>query len=821
MPFDHAIGLDTDPQAARWMTIESSGSEFVPDLHHISPDLVLLSDASLLAMIRIPGYPFELESMGARNIRRRQINDLIRGIADNNVVLSIHLVRHLHVPPLPTGRFRSGFTRRLFAKYQRNVLAGRMVANDWFLTIVVSPRFSPARVMRRKLAMFGIKPQVEAAESTVRQMGSIMQSLMAYFGQNGGQRLGLRRSPEGHLCSEIAEARRMIITGRWQAVPLTTGTLGNAIYTERVSCGTRAVRIDGLDGPRYAKTLALRDYPGEETRTGQFSDVIKAQIDQDGPPDLFAFVMAQSFRCQGREESSARLYLRITRMANAFDIQKRGMEKLDDVREEVVAGETVRGYHNFGLTVFGRDIEAVHLAASAAGSALNKGGVVPIHEDGGSFGAFWTALPGLPDWLEGRSGSISSRNLTAMASLEGFPAGAAEGHWGQPVIRFATSGNTAYDWVSHVGDIGHGLFIGRSTSGKTLLMVLLACALEQAMDDRDRIFFFDKDQAAEPAIRATGGAYLTLKAGEPSGLSPLLGLADTPENRAFLEHWITALMMADGRGALRDHSAKMLHRAIARQMRLPPDQRSLGAVRAFLGFGDDTDGSRLDRWCEGGADGWLFDNTEDLVRVDASFVGFDLTQLFGHAACSHVAAYLLQRIHELIDGRRITVICDEVRFYLLNEIFAEAIKDFSLTLRKKNGQLWIAAQEPSHFINSTIGPDLANQAQTMWVYPTRDANENDYKRLGFTAAAYRAITETMHTLPYRCVLLKRDSGSAILRTELTDMQAEIDVLSGREETVRMIPSIREEVGDDPEAFTAEFIRRCAEQRETQKRRRSA
>lgn len=812
MPFDPAIGVDTDPQAAQWLSIETDGSEFVPDLHHIADNLVLLSDGSLLAMIRVPGYAYELEGMGTRNIRRHQINDLIRGIADNNVVLSIHLAHHLHVPPLPTGRFRSSFVRRLFAKYQRNVLDGRLVANEWFLTIVVSPRFSPGRTLRRKLTLFGRQPPVDGGEAVVRQIRSIMQSLMAYFGQDGGHRLGLRRAPEGHLCSEIAEARRMMLTGRWQSVPLTTGALGASIYTERVTCGTRGVRIDGIDGPRYAKTLALRDYPGEETLTGQFSHLAKAQVDQEGLPELFPFVMAQSFRFQGREEAATRLYLKLTRMTNAFDAQKRGMEKLDEVREEVVAGEAVRGYHNFGLTVFGPDLEAVHRAASAAGSALNAGGVVPIHEDGGSFAAFWSMLPGNPDWLQGRSGSISSRNLTALASLEGFPTGAPDGFWGSPVIRFATSGNTAYDLVTHVADVGHALFIGRSGTGKTLLMTLLACALEQTMDANDRIFFFDKDQAAEPAIRATGGAYLTLKAGAASGLSPLRGLTNTDANRAFLEHWIAALMMADGRGGLRDHTVKMMHRAVARQMRLPAEQRSLGAVRAFLGFGVDTDGGRLDRWCAGGADGWLFDNTEDLVRVDASFIGFDLTQLFGHAACSHVAAYLLQRIRELIDGRRITVICDEVRFYLLNDVFAEAIKDFSLTLRKKNGQLWIAAQEPGHIINSAIGTDLANQAQTMWVYPVRDANEDEYERLGFTAAMYRAITETMPTLPYRCVLLKRDSGSAILRTELTDMQAEVDVLSGREETVRMIPSIRAEVGDDPEAFTAAFIRRCAEQR---------
>ena len=65
MPFDPAIGVNTDPQAAQWLSIETDGSEFVPDLHHIADNLVLLADASLLAMIHVPGYAFELESMAA------------------------------------------------------------------------------------------------------------------------------------------------------------------------------------------------------------------------------------------------------------------------------------------------------------------------------------------------------------------------------------------------------------------------------------------------------------------------------------------------------------------------------------------------------------------------------------------------------------------------------------------------------------------------------------------------------------------------------------------------------------------------------------
>ena len=807
MPFDPVIGFNTDPQYKASPFLESEGTEFVPDIHHLRDDLVLLSDSSVLAMIRLPGFPFELESMRARNIRRRQINDIIRGLSDSNVTLSFHLCHHAHVGPFKWGRFRSRFTRRLFQKYEQNCLAGLM-ANDWLVTVIASPRFTPVRAARRKLAVFGKrfggKPPSSADPGVIRQSDGIMQALMAYFSQAGARRLGYRDDPERGWCSEIAEMRRLIITGRWQAVPLTNGLLASAIYTDRVICGTRAIRIEHMDGPHFAKVIALRDYPSEDSYTGQFSHLVQVSA-----KDQHTFVLAQTMRFLSREGAGSRLYLKLTRMANAFDSQKRGMAKLEEAKEEVASGETVRGNHNFALAVFAPTMAGMYRAAGIAGNAINKGGGAPIVEDGGSFGAFWSMLPGNPDWLEGRSGGVSARNLTAFASLEGYPTGAEQGHWGPAVVRFATSGCTAYDWVSHVGDIGHALFIGRSSSGKTLTMNLLCCALEQAYGPDDRIFYFDKDQGAEPACRAIGGAYLTLKSGAPSGLAPLRGFPDTPGSRAALEQLIAALMLSDGRGPLQSRTTTMLHRAVARQMRLPPGQRRMGAVRAFLGYGEGSDGERLDRWCWGGADGWLFDGEEDHVRTDAPFVGFDLTQLFDHPACPHVAFYLFARIRELIDGRRITVIADEVRAYLLSPQFADFILDFSFTLRKKNGQLWLAGQEPAHIINSQIGSGLANQAQTMWLFPARNANPDEYQRLGCTQPMYRAVTETMPTLGYRSVLLKRDGQSAILRTELTDMEDEIAVLSGREETVRMIPDILAETGDDPDAFTDVFIRRCA------------
>jgi hypothetical protein len=40
-----------------------------------------------------------------------------------------------------------------------------------------------------------------------------------------------------------------------------------------------------------------------------------------------------------------------------------------------------------------------------------------------------------------------------------------------------------------------------------------------------------------------------------------------------------------------------------------------------------------------------------------------MTALLEHRACPAVGAYLLHRIRDLMDARRLAVVCDECRFY--------------------------------------------------------------------------------------------------------------------------------------------------------------
>lgn len=791
MPFDDIGRVAPAGRLAAYMA--TNFEMFVPDIHHISEHVVLLSDGSLLAMMQMPNHPFQLEEMKVRNNRRAQLSQLYKSVADNNVTIATHLC-HLPTQPAPISRsFETPFVGEMFETYRQNCLVDKAYANSWFLTVIVSPRFTPARTLHRMFSRK--KATAEASPSLVRQLAAIMQPIMAAVAQEGGRRLGYR---DNGRYSAIAEARSMCLYGRWKPVLACDAPLGAMIYNERITCGARAIRIHGFDGPRYAKVVAFNRYPSGDsgTRTGQMAHVLDLKC---------TFVMAQAMRFASRSASETSIYFRQTHLTNA-GVQLRAAASLSDAAEDVQGGDVVRGDHNFALIVHAPTIEELDHAAGLAAGAVDRAGASPIVDEGNAFAAFWSALPGNPEWMQARAGDIRSDNFSGLSEYNGYPAGRSDGSWGRSLVEVKTSADTLFGWQPLVGLVGHSLFLGKTRSGKTLLMNFLLMALEQVPV---RVFYFDFDHCAEPMVRSSSGSYLPIRGAGQSGLAPLRALENTPEVRAFLQVWIAALMQLDGRGELKNETVSRLARGIARVMKLPPSLRRFGGLRAFLGFEEGGDGERLDVWCHDGSQGWLFDGEKDEVSLDCRVVAWDMTQILKHYAIPAVATYLLFRIRPVIDGSPVVVAIPEVRYYLTRPLFAAIVEDFSLGLAKKNGALWLDTQEPQHLLDTSVGASLVSQCGSVYQFPTRTADYDTYtKRLGFSPAMVKAITETMATLPSRTVLLRREDESVILNVDLTDMADDIAVLSGTEETVRLIPAIVETVGvNDGPAFHREFVRR--------------
>ena len=73
---------------------ERSAAQYLPYIGHIGPQTLLLESGALLAMAHVEGQAFELADHAARNARLRLLNTLYRNLADDNVTIHTHLVRH-------------------------------------------------------------------------------------------------------------------------------------------------------------------------------------------------------------------------------------------------------------------------------------------------------------------------------------------------------------------------------------------------------------------------------------------------------------------------------------------------------------------------------------------------------------------------------------------------------------------------------------------------------------------------------------------------------------------------------------------------------
>jgi type IV secretion system protein VirB4 len=785
---------------------ERAATPYLPYIGHVGPQTLLLENGSLLAMAHVEGQAFELADHTARNARLRLLNTLYRNLADDNVTLHTHLIRHEDLGAVPARRFRSGFAQALEETYRDKVLAGRLYRNDYFISLLVSPRSPLGTGIAQKWARRGRKIP-DTPEELARELEDRWIILANGLEGFRVRRLGVVER-DGIAFSAIAEALRLVITARPLPVPIISGHLGDSIYTDRVICGRRGVEIRAPDKSLFGTIFSFREYPAK-TRPGMLNTLLSLP---------FPIVLSQSFAFVTRAQAQDRLSLKSAQMLGAQDKALSQIAGLDEAADALASNEFVMGAHYLSLAVYGNSLAEVEERAGLARGRLADAGAVVVEERLGLEAAFWSQLPGNIEWRT-RPGAINSRNFAGLSSFDNFPSGEDDGHWGAPIARFRTDGGTAYDYVPHVADVAMTIIFGPIGSGKTALLMFLLAMFEQAMVPQagaeglpprpdGSVVFFDKDRGGELLVRATGGTYLELRRGEASGLAPLRGLKDTDADRDFLRGWLIALVQSDGKGGLTPDEEKRLERAIARQLSMPEELRSLAGLREFLGHADPMGlGPRLEKWCRGNALGWAFDGERDDVRLDGAITGVDMTQLLEHdEVCAPAGAYLLYRVTQILDGRRVVLSIDEFRFYLKNPQFAAVVDNLLLTVRKSNGAVFLALQMPEHILESPLGPSIVAQCQTKIMFPSPTADRAVYiDGLKCTEGEYCAVREDM-VVGKRRFLLKREKASVICEFDLGQMRDYIAILSGRANTVRFADKLRQRLGDATEQWLPEFLR---------------
>lgn len=791
---------------------EFAASRHIPYSVHVTDWLIRTDNGDYVFVMKLAGCAFETADDVALNQWHERLNVLWRNIASPQLALWTHLIRRRDSAE-PDSIETPGFARRLSLAYQARLSRIELMTNELYLSLVYRPiPHRPTQWAARLLKSADPHAAAQAQIDAVEYCTKLFDQLATALSQYGPRRLaGTVR--QGVRFSEPLEFLALLVNGESVPQPLPRAPLAEVLANARLFFGAEAIEYRAATRTRLAGFLGIKEYP-HPTVPDMYHRMLTAP---------FEFVLTQSFSFLSKASSQGLLQAQYNRMRNSGDLALTQAEALKDALDQLTGNEFVMGEHHLSLQVLldapenlasaspGERLAALNERIGEARDLLADTGMVVAREDLALEAAFWAQLPGNFPYRPRRA-PITSRNFSAMNPLHNFPTGqAADNPWGPALTLLTTRADSPYYFSLHgratmgatQGEsdqaVGHALVCGPTGSGKTVMLGFCISLLQR---HRASQVVIDKDRGLEILVRALGGQYLPLALGQPTGMNPL-ALEPTAANRLFLLELLRQLVQQPGE-SLSARQEDDLEQALAGALALPPSARRLSRVLEHL---DSTDAQglypRLARWCEiaAGEFAWVFDNPTDQIvplLARAATLGFDVTQFLGHARVrTPITMYLFHLIDQMLDGRRFVCWCDEFWRLLDDPAFEQFARDGPKTWRKRNALFVACTQSVSDVLGSAVSRTLIEQIPTQILFPNPQAQADEYiGGFGLSEREFSLIRSELLAAD-RTFLIRQPSGSVVVRLDLDGLNDELNVISGRSSSIRVLERMLAEHGQDP------------------------
>ena len=534
---------------------ERASDAYFPYVDHIGPGVMMLSDGSVMGVLRLPGASFYLVLNRERNAQKRRLTAFLNAAADENVEVHIHLVKHNSTLPPPShGAAVSPYARQLLEDYHASI-ADELAVLDWFVAVRVKPRTPPFASLKDKareaLSSIGLVKAARTADPLIEvQLEDAMRLGLSTLAPFGPKRLGERHEYDpmtGEVdgtFSDIAEFLYLLRTTQFSPQPLADvlGFVGAGIAAVDATAvqGKRMLRIDHAAGGSSASQTwaAMIGFATPPRRLNQSRfDALLAL------PGRFVLTLAMRF--ESRAQAQDRLDLLRRKLIAAGDKAVSDTDDLIDAIDEIAGGRSESAVSRWSLALHGGTPREVDRLVSAARTIIaNAGGKAAI-EGKGMLSSYLAQLPGAPasTWI--RPGRCNTRQLTTLATLAGYPRGPVKARWDHHLFRLISPAGTAYDHDIFVGDVGHGVYVGPNGAGKTVWIGMCIAALDALVRRNGGTqIVFDVDESNAGTILMLGGRYSSIRI-DQSGFAPLKGLPNSPRLRAFLRDLIAGVVQTD------------------------------------------------------------------------------------------------------------------------------------------------------------------------------------------------------------------------------------------------------------------------------------
>lgn len=771
-------------------------SRHLPYSHHIDPTTIGTFDGLMLKVIKLKGFAHETADQEAINYAQEKRNTLLIGLNDSRYAIWSTLIRRRETR-FPEGKFENRFSAALNHSYQEKMRDKKMFVNDLYITVIrkgSNNKINKLGDLIKSLSTTGdVDAQKHERKEIKRELDEVTDKILASLAPYDPELLSTKVTERG-IESEPLEFLSTLINGESRPVLLPRQALNTYLGCTRPFFSKEAFELKGLRHSRIGGGITIKEYPGV-TRPSIFDELLSLP---------FEFVLTQSFVFQDRNTALGKMKTQKRQLESAGDDAKSLTEQLTDAMDDVASGRICFGSHHFTLMCFEENTQQLQKALAAADSALANQGINAVREDVALEAGFWAQLPGNMSYI-GRKADITSQNYASFCSYHNYPSGKLDhNHWGPAVTLLETISGTPFYFNFHKNDLGNTTIIGPSGSGKTVLMTFLQAQLEKF---HPRRVYLDKDRGAEIFIRAIGGYYAAIEPGIRTGFNPFQ-LPETAKNEAFLISLVSFMVSEKGEPL---NAVDMQHvaRLVKGNFSLDTKDRRLEVLASYLPQGKDNHlAIRLKRWYGAGDLAWLFDNTQDQFPMHIRTIGFDLTHILDEPIARAAALrYMFHRIEGMIDGTPISITMDEGWKGLEDEYVSQKVFDWEKTIRKRNGFFTFGSQSARDLSETRIGKTIIEQSPTQIFYPNQDADYASYcEAFSLTNKEFDLVKNVLDPSS-RAFLIKHGRDSIVAKLDLHGMGDALAVLSGREETVRLLDQIRKEVGDDPEHWLPVFHQR--------------
>lgn len=356
-----------------------------------------------------------------------------------------------------------------------------------------------------------------------------------------------------------------------------------------------------------------------------------------------------------------------------------------------------------------------------------------------------------------RQPPISTLNLAHMMPLSAVWAGPEKDeHLDAPPLFYAkTEGATPFRFSLHVGDVGHTMVVGPTGAGKSVLLALMA--LQFRRYQRSQVFAFDFGGSIRAATLAMRGDWQDLGGSlsddtalmNTVSLQPLAGIHETSE-RAWAADWLVDILIREGVEITPDVK-EHLWTALTSLASAPVVERTITGLTVLLQ--SSALKQALRPYCIGGPYGRLLDAEMEWLG-EASVQAFETEGLIGTGAAPAVLSYLFHRIESRFDGRPSLLIIDEGWRALDDGGFAQKIKEWLKTLRKKNVSVVFSSQSLADIEASPVAPVIVESCPTRIFLANERAIEPQiasvYRQFGLNDRQIEIVARATPKRDYYC-----------------------------------------------------------------------